>query len=154
TLNRTAIRFAGNWNVGAECSFPIRNVELPANPEECETLFQQETVTEMGSILRIWARSGKVEESQHTFVAAIRYFIKYGAVTAIQFLRFDDVKVGREFYLPGTVLRRFVDVRNDQVRAVAGIHCKVNLARELLVRSRRTERFGLKKIGARLYFYS
>src|SRR5262245_30070214 len=106
----------------------------------------------MGSILRICACGGKVEESQQTFVSAIRYFKKYGAVSAIQFLRFDDVEVGREFHFPGSVLRRFVDVRDDLVRVVARIDSEVNLARELFVRPHGAERFGLEKIGARLDF--
>ena len=69
--DRAPIRIARNGYVGAECSFAIRHVELPSNPKERETLFKEETVAEIGRILRIRASGGEVEEWQHAFVAAI-----------------------------------------------------------------------------------
>src|SRR5262249_35370176 len=141
SLNWASVCFPRDGYIRAKRCFAIRHIELPPDPEQREPLFQQKTVAEIRSVLRIDASGGEVEESQHSFIAAIRYFKKYRSIAPADIFRLDHVEVRGELDFSCRILRSLVDIGNDLIRRVPGIDCKMNLSRKLFIAAGRSEGF-------------
>src|SRR5947208_10954740 len=88
--NMASIGFVGNRHIRAKYAFAVRDIELPSNPEESEPLFKQESIAEIGVILRIRTSRSEIKERQHAFISAIGYFVQHGTIAAARIFRFDE----------------------------------------------------------------
>src|SRR5207247_9550057 len=110
TLNRPAVRRASDGRIRADRSFAIRNVELPAQPEQREALFQQKAIAQLGLGFGIEAAGGEVEETEQALAPAVGDFIENRSVSTAGVFWFDQIEIRGGLHFPGCVLRRLVDV--------------------------------------------
>ena len=72
TLDRSPIGFACGWNINAQQSGAVGRIELPAYPEQRETLIQEKSITEIAGSLRIETISrGEIKETQQALGAPV-----------------------------------------------------------------------------------
>ena len=110
-----------------------RDVPLPSQPQQRESLFQEKVVSELSRRARIGRGSGfsQVEGRQHSLSPAVRHLEENRAVVSG---RLEHVEIRREFDQSLLVPRAVIDVGNDAVRREPGIDSEVNLAGDLCVR--------------------
>ena len=110
-----------------------RHVELPAEPQQRESVLEQEPVAHLLGALRIAAAGGVVEVAEHALPAAVRHLVEDGAVAPGGVGRLQQVEVGAELDQAAVVPGREVDVGDDAVGGVRGVDLEVHHAAQRLV---------------------
>ena len=110
----------------------IRNVELPADPDQRVALLEQQRIAEVLFGAQ-FAAVVEVEHAQHAPAAAIGDFEQRRAVPLRRILRPQHDQVGGELHQSFGVLRRAIDIRDDLVGGQFGIDGEIDFARDLLV---------------------
>ncbi len=149
SLDRLAV-VGRRRRVHADEAGALRDVELPADPQQREALIHQKPVAHLGRGRGIGASSGVIEEAEHAFAAAVGHFVEHGAVAALHSFRLDEKEVRRELDLAARVARGLVEVGHDLVRGQRRIDREINLPGDFLVRPCGPEGLAVQQIAARL----
>ena len=131
-------------------AFPERRIELPSEPQQRESLAQEEAVAHVGQAHRIEAPLGPVEVSQHALAAAVGDLVDHGAVAARDLLGLDQEEVRRELHSAPGVARGQVDVRDDPVGGVGGVDGEIDRAGDPLEGARQPPPGPAGDVGARI----
>ena len=125
TLDRLA-RVRGHGRMDTQQAVPWRHIMLPADPQQRETLLQQEAVAVELRRQRVARRGGAVEPAERRDAAPVDDVEEHGAIARGNVLRLDQDEIRRKFHQAGAVGRSVVDIGDDAVGGIRRVNGVVN----------------------------
>ena len=125
----------------------LREIKLPAKPDERVALFEEKEVSELGFGARVLAAGGVVEGAEHPLATAVRDLVQNGAVAPILHARFQNIEIGRELDESIGVLRRERNIANLLIDGHRRVHGEMGLGDDPFIGSGVPERPAVQNVG-------